>query len=411
MSKRRSVANLVTEDFDSTLAAKKRHDTIQKLKQELDLTQKEVEKREQLLNEFRVQLEQRNGKLLVPIQNIIPSDQCRKTFTEAVVLKRVESLRREGQLDSLILIPLVDQPDRYQLEDGEVTWRAAKYLVEAGEEKWESLEAVISPLEGNERDIHRRSLLHHLHSESLNSLDRAESIIRELNWEVDLEIDESEIKEGQSRFEAGVVKLKKILRNLDYQFRKNSTANRIWLQIEGASRDEQQKVLEGQDLTPLQIEIILVLLDFQVDLHSFVANDLAMISLPTDLKQAVRQRDLPCHQAKALDKLTAKKLNKNESEVVEIRAKAIERVLSEALSVRDTRKLVAEILEEHGEGKSKTNVATIEKYQEVKQGLSKLAVKQLKTTQLKSLKKAMEKKLEEIDSLLDKDDNKTESKS
>ena len=353
MGKRRSVANLIEEDFDSAIAAKKRHDTIQNLRQQLDLTQKEVEKREQLLNEYRSQLEQRNGKILVPISNIIPSDQCRKTFTEAIVLKRVESLRREGQLDSLILIPLVDKPEHYQLEDGEVTWRAAKYLVEAGEDQWKNLEAVISPLVGNERDIHRRSLLHHLHSESLNSLDRAESIIRELNWSIDLEIDESQIEAGQSRFEAGVVKLKKILRNLDYQFRKNEAANRILQQIDRVTRDEQQKALEELDLNILQIEIILVLLDFQIDLHSFVANDLAMISLPQDLKQAVRQRNLPCHQAKDLGKLTAKKLNKDESDVVEIRAKAVEHVLSNALSVRDTRKLVTEILEQHEREKNK----------------------------------------------------------
>ena len=404
MGKRRSVANLIEEDFDSAIAAKKRHDTIQNLRQQLDLTQKEVKKREQLLNEYRSQLEQRNGKILVPISHIIPSDQCRKTFTEAVVLKRVESLRREGQLDSLILIPIVDQPDRYQLEDGEVTWRAAKHLVEAGDEKWKTLEAVISPLVGNERDIHRRSLLHHLHSESLNSLDRAESIIRELNWSVDLEIDEVEIKVGQSRFEAGVVKLKKILRNLDYQFRKNLAADRILQQIDRGTRDEQQKALEQLDLNSLQIEIILVLLDFQIELHSFVANDLAMISLPADLKHAVRQQDLPCHQAKALGKLTAKKLNKDESDVVEIRAKAAERVLSNALSVRDTRKLVAEILEQHEGEKPKTKGKTIEQYQEVKQSLSKLAVKQLKSTQLRSLKKTMENKLKEIDSILENDD-------
>jgi ParB family chromosome partitioning protein len=401
MAKRHSVANLIEEDFDSALAAKKRHDTIQNLRQQLDLTQKEVEKREQLLNEFRSQLEQRNGKILVPISHIVPSDQCRKTFTEAVILKRVESLRREGQLDSLILIPLIDQPNRYQLEDGEVTWRAAKYLVEAGEGKWQSLEAVISPLVGDSRDIHRRSLLHHLHSESLNSLDRAESIIRELNWSVDLEIDEAEIEAGQSRFEAGVVKLKKILRNLDYQFRKNEAAHYILQQIDRATREEQQLTLEQLELNPLQIEIILVLLDFQIELHSFVANDLAMISLPDDLKQAVRQRDLPCHQAKALGKLTAKKLNKDESEAIEIRTKAVERVLSDALSVKDTRKLVAEILSQHEGEKSKPKEKTSEQYQQVKQSLSKLAVKQLKSTQLKSLKKAMEKKLEEIDSLLE----------
>ena len=90
--------------------------------------------------------------------------------------------------------------------------------------------------------------------------------------------------------------------------------------------------------------------------------------------------------------------------MVEIRAKAAERVLSNALSVRDTRKLVAEILEQHEGEKPKTKGKTIEQYQEVKQSLSKLAVKQLKSTQLRSLKKTIENKLKEIDSILENDD-------
>lgn len=405
MGKRQSVANLIDEDFDSAIAAKKRHDVIQDLRQQLDRTQKEVDKREELLTQLRSGLEQRNGKVLVAIENITPSDQCRKTFTEAVILKRVESLKREGQLDSLILIPLTDKANHYQLEDGEVTWRAAKYLVEAGEEKWKNLEAVISPLVGNEREIHRRTLLHHLHSEGLNSLDRAESLIRELNWSLDLEIYEDEVEEGQSRSEVAIAKLKKILRNLDYQFRKNETADRTLQLIEKATREEQQKALEELELNSLQIEIILVLLDFQVELHSFVANDLAMISLTEDLKQAVREKNLPCHQAKALGKLTAKRLGKDDVAALEIRSKAIERVLNETLSVRDTRKFVTELLEKHGKTKLKTKSKseTIDRYQEVKQGLSKLSVKQLKANHLKSLKKAMEKKMLEIDSILAKE--------
>lgn len=405
MGKRHSVANLIDEDFDSAIAAKKRHDTIQDLKQQLERSQKEVEKREELLIQLRTQLEQRNGKVLVPIKNITPSDQCRQTFTEAIVKKRVESLKREGQLDSLILIPIPDKADCYQLEDGEVTWRAAKYLVEAGEEKWKNLEAVISPLVGDEREIHRRTLLHHLHSEGLNSLDRAESLMRELNWNLNLELYDDEIKAGQSSSQAAIAKLIKILRNLDYQFRKNETADRTLKSVEQATREEQQQALEKLELDSLQIEVILVLLDFQVELHSFVANDLAMISLTEDLKQAVRERNLPCHQAKALGKLTAKKLGKEEPAAYSIRTQAVERVLEKSLSVRDTRRLVAEILEEQVTQKTKSKEKSTERYQQVKQDLSKLSVRQLKTSHLKSLKKAMEKKLSEIDSLLAKEES------
>lgn len=149
-----------------------------------------------------------------------------------------------------------------------------------------------------------------------------------------------------------------------------------------------------------------MLLDFQVELHSFVANDLTMISLTEDLKQAVRERNLPCHQAKALGKLTAKRLGKDDVAALEIRSKAIERVLNETLSVRDTRKFVTELLEKHGKTKLKTKSKseTIDRYQELKQGLSKLSVKQLKANHLKSLKKAMEKKMLEIDFILAKEE-------
>ena len=59
--------------------------------------------------------------------NIQPSKQCRQTFSETVIQKRRRSLQ-EGQLDPLVLIPIADsvgQEKQYQIEDGEVTWRAA----------------------------------------------------------------------------------------------------------------------------------------------------------------------------------------------------------------------------------------------------------------------------------------------
>jgi ParB family transcriptional regulator, chromosome partitioning protein len=386
MAKKR-ISDLIEDDFNSTVAMKERHDTIEKLKQQLKSSQQEVEQREQLLKELRSQLEQHNGKIVVSIDRIIPSDQCRKTFPEAVILKRVESLRQEGQLDPLILIPSTEKPNHYQLEDGEVTWRAANYLVQAGENKWRNIEAVLSTLTGNEREIHRRSLLHHLHSESLNTLDRAESLIRELNWSLNLETDE----------------IKKLLRNLDYEFRKNSEAKLILQQIDKSSKEEQQKDLQGLNLNESQIAVILELFAFQIELHSFVANDLPTIDLSEDLKQAIRQKELGCHQAKTLNKLNCKNLNEDETTTAKIRAKAIETVLENQLSVKDARNLVSEILKQHQTEKpqSITKAKTNRQYQAIKQNL-KVPLKRLQPNQLQSLKELMTQKLAEIESILEK---------
>jgi ParB family transcriptional regulator, chromosome partitioning protein len=151
---------------------------------------KELKEKIKELENSSLLTETSTGKFLISLDKIEPSKQCRQTFTESVIQKRMQSLSREGQLDPLVLVPLSEteafSDKKYQIEDGEVTFRAAKRLIEQGDTQWEYLEAVLSNIEDLDT-IHFRTLLHHLHSEGLNPLDRAESIFAEINLQLQIE--------------------------------------------------------------------------------------------------------------------------------------------------------------------------------------------------------------------------------
>lgn len=320
------------------------------------------------------------GKFLVSLDKIEPSKQCRQTFTESIIQKRMRSLSREGQLDPMVLVPLSDTEERYQIEDGEVTWRAAKRLFQQGDTKWGRLEAVLSNIDDIDT-IHFRTLLHHLHSEGLNPLDRAESIIAEINLQLKIET------------ETAV----KLLRNIVY---KSSRDSMVAEAVANYSEKEQyQKYLE-QQLEPSQVKLISLLDRLQVELCSFVNNDLGMLTLTENLKAAIRENELPCHQAKLINKLNSKTLPGNEEKIEQIRNEALEYVLTNKLSVGKTRKYINQIIEEQGQRKS-TSVAKVKlNYQQLKTELQKLAVSRLTKTQLNSLKSIMEKQLSAINQKL-----------
>lgn len=356
------------ERFSSTKTAQQSTSKIQELKQKI----KELEASDSTTKTS-------TGKFLVLIDKIKPSKQCRQTFTESAIQKRMRSLSREGQLDPLVLVPLSeienDAERLYQIEDGEVTWRAAKRLVEQGDSSWKHLEAVLSSI--SERDtIHFRTLLHHLHSEGLNPLDRAESIITEINLQLQIET------------EAAI----KLLRNIVYRSSRDAMiAEAIALY---SQEERSQKYLE-QQLEPAQVKLISLLDRLQVEIGSFVNNDLGMLALAETLKTAIREKDLPCHQAKLINKLNSKNLSGDEEKISQIRNEALEYVLTNKLSVAKTREYINQIIEEQGRKKSTAKVK--QNFQQIKTELQNLPVSQLTKIQLNSLKSIMEKQLVAID--------------
>ena len=356
-----------------------RFSTTKSVQQETTKVKELKEKIKELENSSLV-AETSTGKFLISLDRIEPSKQCRQTFTESVIQKRMQSLSREGQLDPLVLVPVSEtealSDRKYQIEDGEVTFRAAKRLVEQGDTQWEYLEAVLSNIEDLDT-IHFRTLLHHLHSEGLNPLDRAESIFAEINLQLQIET------------EMAV----KLLRNIVYR-----SSRDIALAEAIANYDLEQRYQEylRQQLEAEQIKLITLFNRLQVELGSFVKNDLAMLELKKNLKTAIRKRELPCHQAKIINTLSSKTLAINEEETEQIRNEVLEHVLINQLSVGKTRKYVSEIIEANGKKKSISNNQVKQNYQQIKTGLQKLPIPQLNKAQLTALKSVMLKQLSAI---------------
>ncbi|MGK7894249.1 MAG: ParB/RepB/Spo0J family partition protein [Xenococcus sp. (in: cyanobacteria)] len=348
---RRNIAEEIEADFEEVLELSSRQKTINLLREELAAAKQEAKLyKDQALNKVRQSLEGVGGKYKIAIKDIKPSQQCRQTFTDSAIFKRSQSLLAEGQLEPIILVPTAREANQYQLEDGELRWRAANYLVEQGHKNWEYLEAVIAPISPNEKELHRRSLIHHLHSEALNPLDRLEAVIREINWQIDLEIKPEIITEyNGDQLLATQDKLKKLLRNMHYFFKTNDQAKLKLQQLQQKPTSILHEEIETFELSKTQKELLGLLLELQISFQSFVANDLPMTSLSDDLKQAIRTKGLACHQALAINKLSAKNLNKTEIEAVEIRSSIIEEVVSKLLSVRKARQLVNQVLQAHND--------------------------------------------------------------
>jgi ParB family transcriptional regulator, chromosome partitioning protein len=357
-----------------------RFSTTKSVQQETTKVKELKEKIKELENSSLV-AETSTGKFLISLDRIEPSKQCRQTFTESVIQKRMQSLSREGQLDPLVLIPVSEtealSDRKYQIEDGEVTFRAAKRLVEQGDTQWEYLEAVLSNIEDLDT-VHFRTLLHHLHSEGLNPLDRAESIFAEINLQLQIET------------ETAV----KLLRNIVYRSSRDIALEEA---ITNYYMEERYQEYLKQQLETEQIKLITLFNRLQVELGSFVKNDLAMLALTKNLKTAIRKRELPCHQAKIINTLSSKTLAINEEEIEQIRNKVLEHVLINQLSVGKTREYVSGIIEANSKKKSISSDKVKQNYQQIKTGLQKLPISQLNKTQLTALKSIMLKQLSVIE--------------
>lgn len=311
----------------------------------------------------------------VEIEKISNSLQSRRTFPEAAIAERARSLLTEGQLDAIILFPIDD--GSYLLEDGEVTWRAAKKLVEAGHYEYRHLFAIESNLDSPEQ-IHLRSLLHHLHQLHMNQLDRAESVMQEI--EAQLQIDTPQAIS--------------LLRNIEYKIKRDCDLSEV---INNYNDEIEQ--LEGK-LSPEQVSLVKLFFRFQLNIVSFTANDLTMLLLPDDLKRAIREKDLSCKHAKIIARLKPKKLPKHdEEECRQIRQTAIERVLRESLSASATNAYVKSLIDALIGRATPIKITSTKAIDTIKS----LPLNNYDREELKQLGNALAAQLENVENLLSRD--------
>ena len=362
-----NVSERMKSRFSKTTELKGQHDLIENLKQQIE----ELKQNQQL--------ETFSKNFSVNIKNIRPSNQCRQTFTRKMIAERIESLKTQGQLSPLVL--LCKDEDNYVIEDGELTWRAASALVERGETEWQHLIASLSNAE-SESELHFRSLLHHLHKETLNTLDRVESVM--------LEIEDKCQIDSKIAF--------KLLNNIAYKIKKNSQIGDI---IDKSANTVEFRENEAilRELSQEQISILSLLSLLQINFRTFVKTDLPFYSVPADLKDAVRKQEMPCSHVLLLSKLRQKHLpNQTELEVRSLRDEAVAKVLAEGLSFVQTKALVKNILLNHS-GK-KIQPESAKRFKKIQKQIDSFNLQELSQDNLMALKDTLEVRLAEIKQLL-----------
>jgi ParB family chromosome partitioning protein len=326
---------------------------------------------------LREQLQTQTGEIAIDTDLIDPNpNQPRQTITQESIQAKARLLKKHGQITPVILVP--QDNGRYMLLDGQLRWSGAKLL------GWETIRALIVP---QPQDLDQSSLLTFLGFEDLNPLDKAEAIFKEITKSTGLEIDEVATTLGA------------VLKRLE---RNNQVKELTKLLI--ASSEEQQQGLEVLDINNEEQALFLVFLEFGLNPASVKSNLLPMLSLPEDLKKAIRHQELKGAHALALATLSSKILKISEQEAAIERIKATEQVLKESLTVPETRDLIKGIkakylTSEQSESKEVKEVKVI--IQKISSGLSEITLANASREQLQSLQEILEQKLNEIGKLIE----------
>lgn len=390
----------LSSTFSSATATIEQQEEIKKLRNEIEKLRVDNKSSEEQLKKFCQELKRQSGEHLIPLEQMRPSAQPRQTFTQSAIRKRAESLRRHGQKNPVILVPILGEDNLFEIEDGELRYRGAQLLVNEGLEKWKYLNSVIAPPPQDALELHKRSLIHHLHQEGLNPLDRIEAIVKEILTEISFQLTAQEVKDSNGDEQQAIrIQIQQSIRRLDYFFKKNQDWREkllFWLES-----SQETQLLEIQQLSlPEEIDrqVLLVLLELQQNVCSLAANDLPMLLLPNDLKKAIRTKELPCHHAKAISKLSSKSLKISEEESENLRFQIVQKVLAESLSLRETKEAVTRIISKQGINNEK-NLPKKELNQ-IKTILADISLQNLQKQELKSLKETLTAKLVEIEGLL-----------
>ena len=358
--------------FDKAVSATGQAQEIAALQAEIEALRKsqspELEK--QLAN-LRSQLKAQSGEHDIDVSLIDYNPaQPRQTISLASIQTLARTLEKDGQIIPIILIP---RGDRYLLWDGQRRWEASKYL------EWETIRAVIAPMPEN---LHRKSLLTFIHHEDLNPLDKAEAIVKEVA--LSSGIDEQSIP----------VLLSTVLRRLERQEQSQHING-----LAGETAARQEKVIRQLGIHPNEEKLLLSFLELALHPPSVRSNLMPMLSLPTDLKTAIRERGLKGAHALALASLSAKNLKVTERQAKNERLEATEQVLDDELTVSKTRELVRQIKSKYidtEDTQSKTIKATVQRLKK----LTKASISSASKEDLIQLKLTLQAKLNDVESQL-----------
>lgn len=363
----------IRNKFDKAIEKTDQEQKIAELQAEIEnLRNSQSPELEKELEKLREQLEKQSGETEIDLGLIDPNpNQPRQTITSSSIQAKARLLKKHGQISSVILVP--QDNDRYMLLDGQLRWEAAKVL------KWETIRAVVvSP----PSDLDQSSLLTFLGFEDLNPLDKAEAVFKEITKSTGLELDLISTSLGT------------ILKRIERDKKTKQLTKLIAL-----TSEEQQEGLESLGVVGEEQNILLVILELGLNPSSVKANLMPMLSLPSDLKNATHQQGLKAAHALALSTISAKTLNISEDKAASERINLTQKVISENLTVAETREIIKNIKAKYLKPKKSDNKevkAAIDKISK----LSSLSFKEASSEQLEELKALLNKQLGEIDKIL-----------
>ncbi len=304
--------------------------------------------------------------------------QPRQTFPKVELQAFAELLKEEGQHTPVILFPWEED---YLIFDGERRWRAAPLI------PWKTLKAVIIPVETQKidiKEIQSQALSTSIHRKDLHPLDLAECLVGQIVYRYpDLEEDNERIP---------------TILNTCLQRLKRSQKILELTEIITASRNDQQDWLETAGLKhEAEFGILKTLLNYQLNPVSINTNVFPMLAITGDLKEAVRTTGLDASKVREINKLSAKKLNTEETIAQTLRAKTVNQVVVENLSLSETRELVNEIFKEYNPEESLTIRNTLQRTIKTLQSLS---TEGWESVEIEALRQVLKDKIAELEQIL-----------
>lgn len=322
------------------------------------------------------QLQSQSNEREISLVAIRPNPgQPRKTFSRQSIDSLAQTLAQDGQLQPIIVMPSLED-GQFDLFDGERRWRAAQQL------GWQTLKAVTMP---QPQDLHRKALLTTLHREDLNSLDKAEALLKEISEQT-----------GIGTSEAPRI-LSTVVRRLDYQKRMRQVGELVT-----ADQFEQEQGLDALGLSDSERSILKVLLDLGLNPASVSANDFRTLSLFPDLQTAIREANLKAAHAMVLQRLSAKKLGIDERKAAKFRAEATQAVVDKELTLAETQQWVSKIIEKHAPRQATGR--NLNQAISIMRGLQKLSFTGIERSKLEDFRQSLQKKLQEVETALQTDE-------
>ncbi|WP_414756420.1 ParB/RepB/Spo0J family partition protein [Anabaena sp. CCY 9910] len=316
-------------------------------------------------------LKSSSGEVEIELELIDPNPhQPRQTITLESIKGKARLLKKHGQITPIILVAQED--GRYILLDGQLRTEGAKLL------GWKSIRAVVVPMP---KDLTQSSLITFLGFEDLNPLDKAEAVIQEVTKATALSSEEI------------TTALATVLKRIERDSNIKELAKLTSLDV-----DEQKQGLESLRIIGEEQNLFLSLLELGLNPASVKSNLIPMLSLPDDLKNAIRQKGLKGAHALALSTLSAKALDTSEEKALKERTIITQKVLAENLTVPETRELIKKVKAEYitkTESESKEVKSIIQKISSI----SKESLVNVSSKQLEELKILLQQKLVEIEEL------------